>query len=277
MLQGLGKFGLAIFGLGRASDAASPSITRMVGPLLAMGGAALMMGGGVAIAALGIAELITSFEGLGPAAGPAATAVIALVLGFGLLVGALAAVAIFAAPAAPVLLAIGAAVGLIGLGIGLAAAGMSLFVGSLANMFQNVNPLDLALGIGAMAAALPFLAYAAGIAIIPIGGLAGAFLGLAAGITALTASLGKLERLEGFPNLQAAIVNRVMAVTVGAGQATGRAVAAAVPVPAAPAAGAGGTGPITIQLDRQGTIDFLGGTPVTKEGLASRVFSGYNS
>ena len=273
-LQGLGKFALAIFGLGRASDASAPSISRMVGPLLGMGGAALMMGGAIALAALGVAELVTSFEGLGPAAGPAATAVVGLVVGFGLLVGALAAVAIFAAPAAPVLLAIGAAVGLIGLGIGLAAAGMSLFVNALATMFTKVKPADLALGIGAMAAALPALTGAAALAIVPIGGLAGAFVGLAAGIEALTASLGKLERLEGFPNLQAAIVNRVMAVTVGAGEATGRAVAAAVPTPTAAAASNGGPVNLTVQLDRQGTLDFLGGKPITREGLANRVFRG---
>ena len=76
-----------------------------------------------------------------------------------------------------------------------------------------------------------------------------------------------------------------MAVTVGAGEAGGRAAAAAVvtagtaarSLPGAPsthtAAGAG-TGNIVVQLDRQGTIDFLGGKPVTYEHLAGRIKQG---
>jgi len=284
-LEGMVAFSLAIVVLGRVSDASAASIGRMSVPMLAMGGAMVLMGAGVALATLGISEMISSFAGLGEAAGPAAWAVGALMLGFVLLVGTLAAIAIAAAPAVPLIFMLGAAVGLVGLGIGLAAAGMSLFVGALSELFTNINPLDLAVGIGAMAAALPLLAYAAGIAILPLGGLAGAFLGLAGGVVALTTALGKLEKLEGFPNLQAAIVQKVMAVTVGAGEAGGRAAAAAVvtagtaarSLPGAPsthtAAGAG-TGNIVVQLDRQGTIDFLGGKPVTYEHLEGRIKQG---
>ena len=272
-LQGLGKFALAIFGLGRASDASSPSITRMVGPLLAMGGAVLLAGIGVKMAADAVAGLVTSFNGLGAAAGPAADAVGYLMGGFVAFMVVLAVLAVAAAPVAPVMLAIGAAVALVGAGIGLAAAGMSLFVNALATMFDKVDPATLALSMGAMASVLPILALAASTAIIPIGGLAGAFAALALSITGLTFSLGKLKALEAFPNLQAAIVSRVMAVTVAAGESTGRAVASAIPTPGVAAAG-GGTGPITVQLDRQGTIDFLGGKPVTKQGLADRLLGG---
>ena len=283
MVEGFFKFAAAIVVLGKVGDFAGKGLAKMALPLLGVGAAAVLMGFGVSTAADSISKLISSFKGMGNEAPAAADGVGNFMLGFVGAIAVMGIVAIVAPKAAVALLLIGAAVTVIGFGISLAAEGMATFVDSLAGLFTTVKPADLAKGIGAMALALPGLAGAAALSIIPLGGLAGAFLGLAAGVTALTAALGKLEKLEAFPNLQAAIIQKVMAVTVGAGEAGGRAAANAVvtantaarTLAGAPAAAAGGgSRNIVVQLDRQGTIDFLGGRPVTYEHIEGRISSG---
>lgn len=115
-------------------------------PLLAVGAAFLMIGGGIAIAALGLAQLVKSFSGLGDAAMPAAIAVAAFSVSMYLVVAALAAAipvtttagAAFAA-AAPGLLAFGVAVALIGVGVGVAAAGIGFMAKSIGDMFEKIS------------------------------------------------------------------------------------------------------------------------------------------
>ena len=165
-------------------------------------------------------------------------------------------------------MAIGGAVALIGLGIGIAAAGMSLFVESLAKLFDKVKPAELAIGIGMMAPAIAALATTSSMALLPVGALALEFIALGAGITAVAYAL------ENFPNLQAAIVGKVLAVTTGGAGMVASAVSSTAKQGNQQSAAAAGPSNVTIQLDRQGTRDFLGGTPVTKEAFASRVFKG---
>lgn len=123
-------------------------------PLLAVGAAFLMIGGGIAIAAVGLAQLVKSFGGVGDAAMPAAIAVGAFSVSMYLVVASLvtaipavaAAGAAFAA-AAPGLLAFGAAIGLIGVGVGVAAAGIGFLAKSVGDMFEKIsksNPESIA-------------------------------------------------------------------------------------------------------------------------------------
>lgn len=106
--------------------------------MVALGAAIALIGGGVWLAATGLAEFVKSFKGL--SAGELIAAGIALTLfGFGLitLVGML--IGLVAGPQAAlttaavgVLLAIGGAIALIGLGVGLAAAGFGYMLESIA-------------------------------------------------------------------------------------------------------------------------------------------------
>ena len=118
--------------------------------LLAIGAAALMIGAGIGLAAVGTAELVKAFMGLGDAAPYAAMGIGLLMIPF---------VAFFAAAAvivytgvgpaiAGVFLAMGAAALMLGGGIALAAYGMSLLVQS----FVGLSPDTILAIAGAMAA-----------------------------------------------------------------------------------------------------------------------------
>jgi len=95
---------------------------------LALGAAMLMFGGGIAIAALGIAKLVQAFSGLtGEQARAAMGAVIALMAGFAIGLGVLGLVG---AVAAKGLLAAGFGMLILGAGVAIAAFGMSKLVES---------------------------------------------------------------------------------------------------------------------------------------------------
>ena len=134
-----------------------------LGPMLAMGAAIALIGGGIWLAATGLAEFVKSFKGL--SAGELIAAGIALTLfGFGLttLVGMLA--GLVAGPQAAlvtggvgVLLAIGGAIALIGLGVGLAAAGFGYMLESIAKpkteQYLAFGTSMILFGVGLYAAA----------------------------------------------------------------------------------------------------------------------------
>ena len=108
-----------------------------VGPMLALGGAIALIGVGVGAAAFGMSYLVESFAGLGGAQMLAAITAIGL-LGVGLyfLVPAVATAGATAGLAAGPLMALGAAILLMGAGVGIAAYGFSLLVKS----FKGLNP-----------------------------------------------------------------------------------------------------------------------------------------
>lgn len=128
-------------------------------PMLALGAAFLMIGAGIAIAALGLSQLVKSFAGLGDAAMPAAIAVAALSVSMYLITSALAAAipvtaiagAAFAA-AAPGMLAFGASIALIGLGVAVAAVGIGFLAKSIGDMFEKINKSNPETISGAFAA-----------------------------------------------------------------------------------------------------------------------------
>jgi len=117
----LGLLPPIFFMIGRASDASANS-------LLKVGAAFLMMGIGVGIAALGLAKLVEAFSQLsGEQALAALGAVIALMV---MMVAPLILITIAGSAATIPLLALGAAFLMMGVGIGIAAAGLSLLVTS---------------------------------------------------------------------------------------------------------------------------------------------------
>lgn len=172
---------------------------------IAIGIAAVGIGTGIYLAAQGAAELALAFENLGEAAPYAAAGIFAVMLPFGLLMGAL--IALVAGPQAAVtgaavgvFLAVGAAALMMGAGMALAAAGFALLV----NQIGKLDPsqiLDLgaalyvlAPAIGAFGASLMFLANP----IVVLG-----IITMTASIIALHLVLGDLE--ETVVNVSAAL------------------------------------------------------------------------
>lgn len=141
--------------------------------LWAIGGAIMLIGAGVGLAAYGMSLLVESFAALGDnteainaalwAMGIVMGGMIGMMVAFGVTVTALGAAGLAAWPG---LLAVGGAIALMGLGVGIAAAGMSLLVESFAKLKPN-----------------------------QITAMAGAFMQFAAAILLLTVSLAGLAAL----------------------------------------------------------------------------------
>lgn len=159
--------GPAAGGIMAVAQAASAGALGM----LAFGAAVLMIGGGIAIAALGMAELVKSFKDLtGEQVLGAVGSLVVVMGGFVAIIyamipaiGALGAVG--SAVAIP-LLALGGAFFLMGAGIGIAALGLSTMVASLKDIpFENLIALPIAfMGIGAGL----YMMAAAGLAALPV-------------------------------------------------------------------------------------------------------------
>lgn len=222
---GAKKFGETIKAIGEAAKNSWREI-------LAFGAAILMIGGGIALAVLGLAELVKAFQNLtGPQIFGALGAMLIVMGGFILLlyamVPAIGALGTAGAVVAGPLLALGAAVALIGLGIGIAAAGLSLLVSSFKDLAgpqlvaAGLALAGIAIGVGLLVVSLSGLGNplaAAGAAVLlTVGGaiaLIGAGIGLAAaGVSLLmkeipTAASGLKsfsENLENFADPSGAI------------------------------------------------------------------------
>ena len=146
--------------------------------MLAFGAAILMIGGGIAIAALGLSKLVESFQNL--SGGQIAGALAALVIVGILFAGMLHILAGASLTAVGPMLALGLAFLLIGGGIALAAIGMSVLVGSFAQLKG-----------GQLIAA----SFALGIFSIAVWGLVAAAAGATAASPALLAMAGLLAAI----------------------------------------------------------------------------------
>lgn len=118
--------------VGEGSEKAGKGAKMSAGQIAALGFAVLLIGAGIAVAALGLSVLVSSFKGLGDAAWPAVAAVIGFTVAFGLLMfGLLSLVtgpqAVLTAAAVAVLVGVGQASLMIGGGMALAAAGFALY------------------------------------------------------------------------------------------------------------------------------------------------------
>ena len=154
---------------------AGPALASTAGQLLAFGAAALMIGGGIALAAVGIGYMAQSFKGLGEAAWPAAAAIGVFTIAMATMIVKLAAVAPIGAAAGAGLMKFGFALVLIGAGVGLAAAGIGYMAEGLAKMFDSID-------IGKLTALAKFIADVGGFNAIGSAAGAGALAAIAASI-----------------------------------------------------------------------------------------------
>jgi hypothetical protein len=183
------------------------SATASAEGLLALGASVMMIGGGFYLAALGAAELVKSFMGLGDAAPWATLGLIGFTVAFGAMMILLVALvagpqAVATAAAIGVLLAVGGAALLIGGAVALAALGIGEMAKGLAVMFTAMDPakmLAFTIFVGAlvwMAPAMVGGAYA-------LATLGGAILVFAAILT--LAPTGGMEKFTQFFNSVASI------------------------------------------------------------------------
>lgn len=117
------------------------------GPMLALGAAFLMIGGGIALASYGLSVLVKSFAQLNPEQLSASLVTLGIVMGgFTLIIAGFGiAVSLFGAQlvlATPGMLAFGAAIAFIGAGVGLASAGIGYMANSVANLFVALTKAD---------------------------------------------------------------------------------------------------------------------------------------
>ena len=225
MAGSLGLVGTASAAAGTAVAAAGFSVAGFVGVvgamaqslktaapgLLALGGAALMIGGGIWLAADGMANLVSSFIELGdkPAAASTAITAVAIVMGGMILVVFGLALAVGALGAAGTAGAIGLGVlGLtvlaIGYGVKLAADGMANLVSSFATLGESLAGIDASLTSVAMVMGgmiLVVLGLALAVGALGAAGTAGAIGLLAIGAAAMMVGFGVKLAAEGMAKL----------------------------------------------------------------------------
>jgi len=133
-----------------------------VGPMMAMGAAVLMIGGGIGLAALGMAEFVKAFANLtGEQLIAATVGIVAFTIAFAVLMSALIGLVtgpqgILTAAAVGVLLSVGAAAFMIGAGIGLAALGLATFIDSMAGLEKIAGLMGALSGTADIAVDLVF-------------------------------------------------------------------------------------------------------------------------
>ena len=239
---------------------AGPALASTAGQLLAFGAAALMIGGGIALAAVGIGYMAQSFKGLGEAAWPAAAAIGVFTIAMATMIVKLAAVAPISAMAGAGLTKLGVGVLLVGGGIALAGAGIGYMAEGLTKMFDSIdigkltalakfiadvggsNAIGSAAGAGALAAIAASI-YLVGEALESIPESAIEMLNslnsldLTANITPLTADVqGVMDAIDGVSAVKLASTALIVTGASAAAATTNQrpVTAAAAPAPAAP-------------------------------------------
>jgi hypothetical protein len=218
---------------------------------IAFGFAALLVGAGVALAALGVAELVKAFAGLTPEQIMGAVAALAIfsltILGLGIILGVLVYTGVLPI-AALGMLALGAAALMMGAGVLLAAKGISEIVKSFSPLVASAAAfpiigagfVTMAAGIGALAAALAFIKTED---IVALGEL-----GKAMSNMTVERSVAFRASLEGFESVLDTADNVGIPVMAGAASVVKSATGATT----APAGGGGtttrGAGPTTVKL-----------------------------
>jgi hypothetical protein len=183
--------------------------------MLAFGAAILMIGGGIALAAMGLAKLVEAFQHL--EGGQIAGAVLALVVVGALFAGMLYILATASLTAVGPMIALGVAFLLIGAGIYLAALGLVKLVGAFGLLIAKLSEIppvlmfQLALSLYALSGSLVVLGVGlvaagigAAIALIPLMLIIGPLLGLAVAVTVM--GLGMKMAGEGLAILVAQLV-----------------------------------------------------------------------
>jgi len=180
-----GGAGGAIGGGGGASfGSGAGGALKGLGTGAGVGLASAGIGAGINIAAQGIAKLADSMAKLTPdQAKTLQNIAMTLAISFPLAAIGIAAVAAVAAPAALPLLALGAAMLMIGGAVGIAAAGIGYMAGNFGNLMKSADPkkvFELAAGIGALSVSMYAFAGAGLLATLGGGGMIAQLLVLAA-------------------------------------------------------------------------------------------------
>ena len=205
------------------SEMASKGGKSLATTMVAIGLAALGIGAGVYFAATGVADLAAAFNGLGWAAIPAAIAIGVFTLAFMVMIVSL--IALVAGPQAAlttaaigVMLSIGLAAAMIGAGVGVAALGLSILVGSFKDLGSAAMPAAAGLIAFSIAFAVMMLALTsatAGPQALLIGAAVGILLSIGAaalaigygiklatdGMSRFNESLVSLASIEGTDNI----------------------------------------------------------------------------
>ena len=188
--------------------------------MLAFGAAILMVGAGIALAAYGMAQFVGAFSGM---SADQILAVSVAIAAFGVTMFFLSKLMVTVGAAATIpMLAFGAAFFMIGGGVFLAAAGLSLMVESLGKLFKillpNIDAIPkLALGIGTLAVSL----YSLGSTFLVLVPVMAVLSALTVGVTTLAAALAliKTEDLQAVAALGAGIGNMTIESAVAFGNA----------------------------------------------------------
>ena len=152
--------------LGNSTEEMGKKGGASAGKIMALGVAMLLVGAGIALAALGVAELVKSFEGF---AADQIYAIAVALLVFGAMIAVMGYMMLAALPGlgvgVGVILALGAAFMMMGAGIGLAAFGFSFLVDSMKGMGADQI---YAMATGFIALATSLYIFAAAIAVMAI-------------------------------------------------------------------------------------------------------------
>jgi len=189
VLKGAGALGMwvaQLVVLGKGAPIASTGMSKLVGPTLAFGAAIGMAAAGIGFAANGLANLAEAFSSLSAeqisGLNEAINALMRTMLIFGV---ALVGLAVAGKAAFAPMLGLGAAILLIGGGIGVAAAGIGYMGEGLASMFSAMNAENTALFTGFVSTL-----------VLGSAGFAAAGLGLAAmasGISSVASALNEIN------------------------------------------------------------------------------------
>jgi uncharacterized membrane protein YidH (DUF202 family) len=280
---GLDKVGKGAEGGGKAAGKSAPQ-------LMAMGLALLLVGGAIAIAALGMAEFVKAFHGMEPAN---IYAVAVAIIAFGIAIAIIA--KIFLGSVAgmtvgvTVILAMGLAFMMMGAGVALAAFGMSLMVDSFSDMSPGkiyaTAAAFVAFGAALWLVSAGLVSLANPVAAVGLGVLTGALYGLSAAMAVLAVTLALVvtpliilfdllagssteigqvassmasiaEAINEVSTMKVLMVTRLMSGVEKAGKGGG----------GGGMMGGGGSQKITIKLDAAQTKSFFEGLAVEAQG-----------
>jgi len=186
--------------------------------VLALGAAVLLIGAGIAIAAVGLSYLVTAFTDVGDNAPWAA-------LGIGLVLAAIVAMVYILATMSPAAMAaaaglmpLGFAILMIGAGVAIAALGIGEMAKGFAVMFEAIQ-VDKLFAFAAFVMTLGMMAIPLAIAAVSMGYLTGAMFGLALALKLMPTK--ELENFSMFFNALAAFeVTQLSKIAEGIGKIT---------------------------------------------------------
>ena len=188
--DGIGLMAVAFLGFGFAVKLAGNAMRNATRPMLAAGAAMIMLGGGIALAAEGLAHLVKAFKGLGDSAKYAAMALGILMIPFVAFMGVMA-ILVYTGVGevgALIILAMGAAMLMLGAGIAIAAVGAAYLI----KAFEGMGFAAIGAAFALYILMTPFIAFMALMAVLVYSGVGeiAALIFLAMGASVLMLGVG---------------------------------------------------------------------------------------